>query len=203
MSVRNVITMCHFNRPDYSRQVIEALRVCEGIGDYLILPHVEPGNEAVRALVEEIDFALCIPTFNAERFGVDLNTELALADGFHHADFVIHIEDDVVCARDTLRYFEWCRERFADDMSVFSVTGFNRCNELPPPAAWHRVGLRNWFHPLACATWKDRWQTFRGRLHSAAAGWDVFLNGTFCAGEQPGGARGSVSRAIQGPAHRA
>ena len=48
MSVRNVITMCHFNRPDYSRQVIEALRVCEGIGDYLILPHVEPGNDAVR-----------------------------------------------------------------------------------------------------------------------------------------------------------
>ena len=48
--------------------------------------------------MKEIDFAACIPTFNAERFGVDLNTELALADGFHHADFVIHIEDDVVCA---------------------------------------------------------------------------------------------------------
>ena len=71
-------------------------------------------------------------------------------------------------------------------MSVFSVTGFNRCDELPPLTAWHRIGLRNWFHPLAWATWKDRWQTFRGRLHSAAAGWDVFLNWMFCAGEQPG-----------------
>jgi hypothetical protein len=186
MPVRNVITMCHFNRPAYSRQVIEALRGCDGIGDYLILPHVEPGNDEVRALVVEIDFAECIPTFNAERFGVDLNTELALADGFQHSDFVIHIEDDVVCARDALRYFEWCRERFRDDISVFSVTGYNRCAELPPPDRWHRVSVRHWFHPLACGIWKDRWESFRGRLHSAPAGWDDFLNWMFCAGEQPG-----------------
>ncbi len=187
MGVRKVITMCHFNRPDYSAQVIEALRHCEGIGDYLILPHVEPGNGPVRDLVEGIDFAECIPTFNAERFGVDLNTELALADGFHRGDFVIHIEDDVVCSGDALRYFEWCRERFSDDLSVFSITGYNRSDRRPPPADWHRVSLRHWFHPLAFGIWKDRWETFRGRLHSAVGGWDALLNWTFCAGDRPGG----------------
>jgi hypothetical protein len=137
--------------------------------------------------VEELDFAECIPTLNAERFGVNLNTELALADGFHRADFVIHIEDDVVCARDTLRYFEWCRQRFAEDLSVFSVTAYNRSAELPPHAAWHQVGVRHWFHPLACGTWKNRWEAFRGRLHSALGGWDAFLTWNFCAGKQPGG----------------
>ncbi len=186
MGVRKVITMCLFKRPDYTRLVLEALRTCEGIGDYLILPHLEPGNDSVRDLVEAIDFAECIPTFNAERFGVDLNTELALADGFRHAGFVIHIEDDVVCAGDSLRYFEWCRERYRGDPSVFSVTGYNRSDKPPPPADWHRVNVRHWFHPLAFGIWRDRWETFRGRLHSAVPGWATFLNRTFCTGDQSG-----------------
>ncbi len=185
MKIRNVITMCHFNRPEYSRQVIESLRACDGIEESLLLPHIEPGNDAVRAMIEEIDFAECIPTFNAERFGVDLNTELALADGFRRAGFVIHIEDDVLCAPDLLRYFEWCCERFADDSSVFSITAYNRGDGLPT-RAWHQVDRRHWFHPLACGTWKNRWQSFRGRLHSAEQGWDAFLNWTYCAHEQPG-----------------
>ena len=53
MSERGVITMCHYNRPDYSRQVLEALRACEGVGDYLILPHVEPGTAASALPVDD------------------------------------------------------------------------------------------------------------------------------------------------------
>jgi hypothetical protein len=186
MGSNKVITMCHFNRPEYSRQVFESLRGCDGISDYLILPHVEPGNDEVRALVEGVDFAECIPTFNSEQFGVGLNTELALADGFRRSDFVIHLEDDVPLASDALQYFEWCQERFRDDLSVFSVTAYNRRMTPPPEADLHRVSRRNWFHPLACATWTNRWQLFRGRLHSTKKGWDSLLAWGFCAGDQPG-----------------
>jgi hypothetical protein len=186
MGHRGEITMCHFKRPEYTRQAVESLRRCEGVGDYLILPHVEPGDDAVRAVVEGIDFAECVPTFNGERFGVALNTEMALADGFRHADFVVHVEDDVLCAPDALRYFEWCRDRFREDPRVFSVTAYNRSEAPPPPSDWHRVRLRHWFHPLACATWRDRWHRFRGRLHCAPEGWDALLNWTFCGGNGPG-----------------
>src|SRR4051794_8309684 len=126
MGGRKVITMCLFKRPDYTRRVLEALRACDGIGDYLVLPHVEPGDDEGRALVEGIDFAECLPTFNRERLGVNLNTENALLDGFSFGDFSIHVEDDIVLAPDALRYYEWCGARYAADPSVFSVTSYHR-----------------------------------------------------------------------------
>jgi hypothetical protein len=173
--------MCHCNRPHYSRLVLRALSACEGIGDYLLLPHVEPGNDEVRSLVESIDFAEYLPTFNAERLGVNLNTEIALGDGFRRAPFVIHIEDDIVCAPDALRFYEWCNERYANDPGIFSATGYNRRDDPVPVTEWHQVRTRHWFHPWGWASWRDRWQSFRGRLHTARSDWDVFLNETFCA----------------------
>lgn len=181
MQNRKVISMCHYKRPDYSRQVLEALRACDGIGDYLLLPHVEPGNEEVRDLIEAIDFAECLPTFNERRLGVNLNTENALLDGFSFGDFVIHIEDDILFAPDALRYFEWSSARYRADSSVFSVTGYHRRADPVSPEDFHRTRLRTWFHPWGWGTWRDRWELFSGRLHTSPCTWDVFLNINFCA----------------------
>ncbi|WP_406694964.1 hypothetical protein V5E97_28370 [Singulisphaera sp. Ch08] len=178
------ISMCLCDRPDYARQVLEALRACDGIGDYLVLPHVEPGNEEVRALIEAIDFAECLPTFNERRLGVNRNTENALLDGFSFGDFVIHIEDDILLAPDALRYFEWAAARYAADSSVFSVTGYNRRADPVAPEDYHRTRLRAWFHPWGWGTWKNRWELFSGRLYLSPCTWDVFLNVNFCAEER-------------------
>ena len=184
MTDRKVITMCHCSRPDYTRRVLDALRLCEGIGDYLILPHLEPGNEAVLAEIETIDFAECQPTVNATRLGVNRNTENALLDGFGLADYVIHVEDDIVLAPDSLVYYEWCARRYRSDDRVFSVTTYNRRMEPATPADYHLVRLRKWFHPWGWATWRNRWETFSGRLYHCAMGWDVLLNTVHCNGGQ-------------------
>ncbi len=117
MMGRKVITMCHCLRPDYSRRVLHALGECVGIADYLILPHVEPASEEVRAEIEAIDFAECLPTFNASRLGVNRNTENALLDGFAFGDFVIHVEDDIVLAPDALLFYESMRRAISEGPS--------------------------------------------------------------------------------------
>lgn len=175
--------MCLCDRPDYTRRVLASLRACDGIGDYRILPHCEPGDDHVRALVEGIDFAECLPTFNASRLGVNPNTENALLDGFGLSGFVIHVEDDILLAPDALRFYEWCRDRFATDPRVFSATSYNRRPGPAGPDELHRVRLRKWFHPWGWATWRDRWGAFSGSLHKIERGtWDARINERFCAG---------------------
>ena len=194
MAQRKVITTCQYKRPDYTRQMLEALRRCAGIEDYTILVHLEPGDEEVHSLLRGIDFAESRLIRNPYRLGVDINTENALRHGFGLADFVIHLEDDIVCAPDALQYYEWCRERYANDPRVFSVTGYNRRQTPAPPEDHHTVHLRAWFHPWGFATWKDRWARFEGRLHgNPGAPWGVWLNDTFCRG---GGAH-SATRSIR------
>ncbi len=182
---RKVITMCHYKRPQYSREVLDALRACDGIGDYLILPHVEPGDEEVRALIEAIDFAECLPTFHNIRQGLNANTENALADGFARSDYVIHLEDDILCAPDALRYFEWCRARFAADESVFTVSGYNREPDPSVPNMYHRVRRRRSFTPIGWATWRNRWDQFGGALRVLPYPWDMFMNDAFPASGIP------------------
>src|SRR5580693_6205950 len=126
MKMKKVITLVLYNRPDYTRQVLDALRRCDGIEDYILLPHIEPGNDNVLALVEAIDFAEVRITRNPMRLGIGRNTYLAWEHGAKAADFFIHIEDDTVPARDCLRYMEHCRQTYRDDQRVFSVAAYNR-----------------------------------------------------------------------------
>jgi hypothetical protein len=114
--------------------------------------------------------------------GCNLNTENALFDGFSFGNYVIHLEDDIVCAPDALRYYEWCAERYVADRFVFSVTGYNFRATSPPADEFHKVCRRRWFQPWGWATWRDRWERFAGRLYSAPTGWDDFINLTYCWG---------------------
>jgi hypothetical protein len=183
MSDRKVITMCHYRRPEYTRRMLSALSACPEVGEYLILPSVEPGNEEVRDLIEAIDFAECRPHFNGERLGCNENTDQALALGFNVADYVIHLEDDILCAPDSLRYYEWARDRYASDTMVFSVSGYqrHRPGQTILPEDHFRVRRRRAFSPWGWATWRDRWDQFGGALRVLTYPWDVFLNIAFAA----------------------
>jgi len=172
------ITLTAGDRPAYLREVLDALRLCDGIADTILLPHVEPGNDEVRALIEAIDFAPCEPTWNQERLGVNRNTHDALADGFSRAPFVLHLEDDTVPARDCLTYFRYVGKRYAADSSVFTATAYNRLGSLPPRNTWHAIQRRVWLHPWAWATWRNRWESMAASAlwHATDLTWDCRVN---------------------------
>jgi glycosyltransferase involved in cell wall biosynthesis len=154
-----VITMVLYDRPHYTKLVLDALRQCEGINDYLILVHLEPGDPAVLALAEGIDFARVHLTVNPERLGIGRNTYRAWEHGFNEADFIIHIEDDTVPSRDCLKFMEHCRGTYQSKREIFSVSAYNRspCEMSEYYVLARRRGYTCWLLGL----WKDRWDRVR------------------------------------------
>ena len=105
-----VITCCFWRRPKYTQRVLDALRQCPGIHEYTLLIQQDGddgrgdiGQSEVRRVCERINFAPCQIVSESEYLGCNQNTRRALAAGFRHGDYVIHIEDDVQLAPDALR----------------------------------------------------------------------------------------------------
>ena len=135
-SKAKVITCCFWRRPAYTKKIIDALKKCKGIGEYLILIQQDGadskgdyGQSVVRNICESIDFAEARIVSESSHLGCNENTRRALAAGFVHSDYVIHIEDDVMVAPDALSYFEWARQ-FGSDPSLFIVSAWRH------PAGW-------------------------------------------------------------------
>jgi len=155
-----VITMVLYNRPDYTRQTLEALRQCDGVNEYTILVHVEPGEREVLSLAKGIDFTRDLDVvLNPQRLGIGRNTFAAWEHGFEKSDFVIHIEDDTVPARDCLRYMEYCNRKYRDDPEIFSVASYNFSNCLPSQR--YHLSRRRYYTCWLIGLWRDRWLRFK------------------------------------------
>lgn len=185
------ITMTHATRPKYTQQslasVVESRRAC-GMLDVPIFAHVEPTHaqtiSVCRALVRPGDEVVV----NDLRKFVNRNTVAAIDHGFASgADFVVHVEDDTPLAPDALAYFAWAAERFASvevdarflpvPGSVVTVTGYHREPAMPSSSRWWEARARNWFHPWAWGTWRDRWDLLRTAIEvDDPMTWDVQVN---------------------------
>lgn len=159
--MRKVITLVLYNRPVYTGAVLQALRNCYGIEDYLILPHIEPGNDDVIELARSIDFAQVEVVLNKERFGTGRNTYLAWQHGFKRADFIIHLEDDTVPAPDCLRYMEHCRAAYRNNHSIFSASAYNQlfCH----PSQYYHISRRATYTCWIVGLWRNRWDWIKSR----------------------------------------
>lgn len=182
--IKLAITACHFNRAAYSGQSFEALEYALGafdaFADAPVFIHVEPGEPKVLAMAEHFaEFGGSSVTIvrNVKRLGCNANTLAAIDHGFASgADAVLHLEDDCPVQADALDYFAWVAERFANDATVATATGYNRCTEMPPPSEWHAVQTREWFHPWTVLTWKDRWPVLRAAIPTVTNyTWDGFV----------------------------
>lgn len=153
------ISIVLYNRPDYTKQVLQALDNCIGIDQYYISIFIEPGCQEVIDIANQ--FNSDVLKVNEKRLGCPLNTlqsiEASFASG---SEYNIHIEDDTVLSRDALLYFEWAK-KYESDKSVWTVTAYNRdydCGDNP-----EMVMRRQWFTCWGWATWKDRWQEMKGK----------------------------------------
>jgi hypothetical protein len=135
--------------------MFNALSRCDGISEYLILPCIEPGNEDVFNLAKAVDFAESRVKLNGRKLGITRNTYQAWSRGFKLSDFIIHMEDDTIPARDCLRYMEHCSRAYRHDATVFSVSAYNRspCR----PSQRYEVARRNPFNCWIVGIWKNRW----------------------------------------------
>jgi len=164
--------------------MLDHLVRCEGIEEYKVLFFVEPDtqflhakkgvtrdNRVITDIINSYDLNSEI-IVNKRLLGIYKNKIKALLVGFHQSDYVIHIEDDILLAKDALRFFEHCK-KYGEDKSVFSVTAYNRTSSAPPSDQHHDIGRRQYHHCWPWATWRDRWEELCRKKWS---GNSAFLN---------------------------
>lgn len=167
------ITVSAYDRPHYLRESLSALSRCIGIGTCRVIVVCDKSDKTDEcvALADSFGFeTLRLP----ERAGCNGAIYASLRFGFEFAgdDFHLHVEDDVVLTRDSLLWFGWARDRYRDDRSIFSVSGYQR----KPCGAINQCGRRRWFCPWGWGTWSDRWQEMKaGWASDESVSWDVQL----------------------------
>ena len=173
MNVAIAITL--YRRPRYAKQVLDALLECYGIEDIPVYlsqdwaPEHQVECGAVKALASDFQTRHKGPSryfVNHPRLGIDLNKLFVVPKAFEGgADFVILVEDDTLPSRDWLQYFVAMAEKYRDDATVLSVTGYNRITDEAIYAQTraentYTVHKRRDFCPWTWGMWKDRWDRF-------------------------------------------
>ena len=168
-----IIVMTTFKRPEYTKLVLEGMRSCYGIEDYKILIHSEPGHSDVIDVIRSFTDLNIELTINPKIIGCNGNTFNCLSHGFSLSDFVIHIEDDSVPVKDCLKYFEWARDEYVNDKTVWAVTSYDQCDACNSDL-YYAVYRKDWFFCFGWATWIDRWEEIKSLWHHTESGiaWD-------------------------------
>lgn len=154
-----VIVMPTYRRADYTKTVLEGMKSCYGIEDYKVFIHHEPGYPEVLDIINDSSELNITIIENDNVLGLNQNIYNCLSHGFSLSDYVIYLEDDVVPTKDCLKYFEWARDKYANDPDVFSVTSYNR--QVVPIEDNFKIHRRQWFVPWGWATWKNRWEEIK------------------------------------------
>lgn len=157
---QKTITISLYNRLDYTRQVFDHLNRCTGIRGYEVIVHVDH-SPLQDQIAEYLSTSLPaninhIPYFSSKNLGCNKAIHKCLSLGFDNSDYVIHVEDDILLAKDALTYFEWANKRFKNDKTVFTIDGYNNEGIYQPQWLWD-VCKATSFKPWGWATWKDRW----------------------------------------------
>ena len=161
-----VITSTHYNRPTCTMDMLDHLAKCDGIENYKIICCVEPVNGVLPALIDghPLNVELVV---NDRLLGLWANKKKALTLGFNEGDYVIHVEDDILLAKDALTMFEACYD-LKDDPSIFTVTSYRGGDaasegngKIVSDAVKLQLGKSRWYTPWGWATWKDRWDSFK------------------------------------------
>jgi len=151
-----IIVMPVYNRPDYTRQVIEGIKKCYNHENYTILIFAEPGCPKTIETIKDIDGLNIELSINENRLGMPMNTYQCFSKGFELSDYVIYLEDDVVPSKDALLLLEWVNTEYKNNESIFNATCYSKIpyNEND----YYKVNRLKWFTSWGCSLWKDRWE---------------------------------------------
>lgn len=157
-----VITISAYDRVEYLDLTLAYLSRCHGIEDYSLFCYIDPSpriNEVFELCGRYVNTLNLGYAVNSERLDCNRNIFKCLDYGFKHSDYVIHIEDDIILARDALLYLEHCNKTYKDDRSIFSVCTYNRYSHRTyQPKSSTTIFRQQHFDPWGWATWKDRWE---------------------------------------------
>lgn len=179
-----VMCLTLYNRPQYDRLLFKSLSKCVGIGEYVLVISIDPGNDEVVSLARGISFAETRITVNRWKLGCQQNIFQAWNDGFSLSDFVIYMDDDNLAAPDMLRFFEFAAAKYRSDPTVFSVGAYRYLKAKDRPISeepYYHLEKASGINSFVLGTWRDRWEEKGGMrqtwdLWQKGGGWDIVVD---------------------------
>jgi hypothetical protein len=152
-SMKTIITIKAKSRPGYFNYVVSYLQNLPGIEEYPIVVSLDFDSQQeahIRAVQACSNVANYHILKNGAPRGCAGNTRLLMEHAFEteKADYVIHLEDDTVPARDFLQYMQWGFKELTNNPELFAVCPFNRANkkfEIPCDPTVDTSYLKPWF----------------------------------------------------------
>jgi hypothetical protein len=174
------ITVSAYNRPEYLRQTLAALRACDGLDSCRVAVLIDPSDEAGQCA----DVATTLG-FESFAYTTPVGCNAAIRHAFEYgfrvmkSEFHLHFEDDTVPTRDALRWFAWARDAYREHARVMNVSGYQRVSN----GCLDECGARRWFTPWGWGVWRDRWDGLAaGWVRDDSTSWDVIVNHVLRAG---------------------
>lgn len=156
------ISLTAYNRPDNLKQLLASLAKQNVLfHDYLLVIHIEPGNQEVIEMCREIDFVTTEIVINDQVLGIKQNTFNAISHAFSfNPDYNIYLEDDLVLSQDALNLAQWFYEQDdVEDYALLSLTNLNHgkdycnVNRIDKPIMWGFVMTPKQFKKYAEPNW--------------------------------------------------
>lgn len=150
--IKIAMSMTAWKRPDLTKRVLDSLP--QGVPLYV---GIEPGNIETQELIFK-HHSLGDVILNPERIGITENTRQAMSAAFaDKADFVLHIEDDVILMPTALNFIKWAAAEFKDDQTI-GTTSCHSLNRFNNPGD---VAIQRWFGCYSWGTWRDRFESMQ------------------------------------------
>jgi len=183
------VAVVAYNRPDHTRQVLDALRDYGVDKLYLFAdatkkPEHQESVGQVRELLRSVNWTDTELIERETNFGLAKSIVGAANHVFAHNDRMLLFEDDIVPFPSLFPFLENALDKYADDPRVTGISGYG----VPQPeAVKQRYPYDAWFFPRISswgwATWKRVWDRFNPDLVSlvdeaAKVNLDLTIGGT-------------------------
>lgn len=185
-----IITSPHYNRPEFTAPMLEALSSVRGIEKHRVIFSIDcPKDSKVDRGVSKLLYAFdkCERTihYSTNNIGCNLHTLKMFTLGFlnNTDEWILHLEDDIVLAPDSLELIEdIIAYKPADNISNISL--FNRVNEGDVRGKVREINKRPWFTPSGIALRRTAFSLSveRDCYSNRYVSWDINFN-TMCRNE--------------------
>lgn len=153
-----IITLPVATRPHYLKQMLNTLKQ-NNLDGWKLYVNAEP-NKDVIDVINEIDFIETSLIVNSERLGVRHNPFNVLDRAFEDgAEFVFHIEDDLILSPDALDLANWYYDTFKDNPTTHINYGMFTYESDPDRPEDINV-IVDKFVGLGWCTFSDNWYNY-------------------------------------------
>ncbi len=162
--MKTPVLLIAFNRPNYIRQMLQALKQSNIENLLVFRDGPRPLNvkdevacEEIKNLVENIDWKCSIKTnFMNNNLGCGYGPYSAISWAFQYTDRLIILEDDCIPSTAFFPYCEYLLEKYKDDVRIRHISGFSPISGVRVFEKYDYI-FTQYAHTWGWATWKRVW----------------------------------------------